>query len=192
MKSLIFLSIFGLVGYGVINASAAVAIPKIIPNIFRAEDKVFITNLKPNTKIEIYLQRITFRKLVADICGEISFESSTVPTLVLIEDQEFIPAKFPLEASRICTKRSAKSDRSYKTTSTNFFLAGLKPQQPHLVQIIKSARKNLETNRCGYGSIPITKSLTAFSSSYADNIYSINGKKLKDLKSQNPPKCKKK
>lgn len=180
-------------------------------NIFKSNDKIYITKLKPKTKVEISLQRITFRKLVADNCGEISFESITVPVLVLvdqkladrkqveseklaesqklIESQKFIPAKFTLEATRACTKDSPKSDRSYKVSNTRFVLAGLKSQTPYLIKIIKSAPKNLTTNRCGYGSIPITQSLTSFASSYEDNIYAINGKKLKDLAVQKPLTC---
>jgi hypothetical protein len=189
MRALNLLSLFVLLSYGGINQTFAKPVPMAIATTFRAEDKVYITNLKPNSKIEIDLQRSTFRKLIADICGEVSFESKTVPSIVLVGNQEFIPAKFALEASRVCTKNSPKSDRSYKTSKTKFVLAGLKPQQPHLVQIMKSARKTVTTNKCGYGSIPVTKNLTPFSSSYADNIYAINGKRLKDMTIQKPPKC---
>jgi hypothetical protein len=182
MEALKLLSLMILIGWSGIVQTA-------IATTFRAEDKVYITNLKPNSKVEINLQRSTFRKLIANICGEVSFESSTVPALVLVANQEFIPAKFALEATRICTKNSPKSDRSYKTSKTKFVVAGLKSQQPYLVQIIKSARKTLNINKCGYSSIPITKTLTAFSSSYADNIYAINGKRLKDMILQKPPKC---
>jgi len=171
------------------NQTAAESMPKAIAvNIFRAEDKVYITKLKPKTKVDISLQRITFRKLVADRCGEVSFESSSVPALVLAE-KEFNPAKFTLEATRVCTKDSPKSDRSYKTSNTRFVLAGLKPQQPYLLKIIKPSTKSLSTNKCGYGSIAITQSLTAFASSYEDNIYAVNGKKLKDLPIQKTPTC---
>lgn len=170
-------------------------------NLFKAADKVFITNQKPKTKIEISLQRITFRKFVADNCGEVSFESTSVPVLVLTEapaqtltktlldTKEFNPAKFVLTPTRICSKNSPKSDRSYKTSNTRFVLAGLKPQQPYLIKIIKPDNRALNTNTCGYSSIPITQSLTPFAASYQDNIYAINGKKLKELPTQKPPKC---
>jgi hypothetical protein len=170
-------------------------------NLFRAADKIFITNQKPKTKIEISLQRITFRKLVADNCGEVSFESTTVPVLVLTEasaqtltktlldTQEFNPSKFVLTPTRICSKNSPKSDRSYKTSNTRFVLAGLNPQHPYLVKIIKPDTRALNINTCGYGAIPITQSLTPFAASYQDNIYAINGKKLKELITQKPPKC---
>jgi hypothetical protein len=189
MRALNLLSLFVLLSYGGINQTFAEPVPMAIATTFRAEDKVYITNLKPNSKIEINLQRITYRKLIADICGEVSFESSNVPALVLVGNQELSPNKFALEASRVCTKNSPKSDRSYKTSKTKFVLSGLKSQQPHLVQIMKSARKTIATNKCGYVSIPITKTLTPFSSSYADNIYTINGKRLKDMTIQKPPKC---
>ncbi len=157
--------------------------------IFRSDDKVFFTNLKPKSKVEIAVQRITFRKLVADRCGEVSFNSNTVPALVLVGDRVFNPAKFALDATRVCTKDSPKSDRSYKASTTKFVIAGLKPLQPHLVRIIKPAKKSLKTNRCGYGAIEITQSLTPFADSYEENIYGVNGKKLKDLPIQKPPKC---
>ncbi|AFY73669.1 hypothetical protein Syn7502_01613 [Synechococcus sp. PCC 7502] len=182
MRSLNFLALLLLANLGGINQGAIAA-------IFRTEDKIYITDLKPKAKVEITVQRITFRKLVADSCGEVSFESTTIPALVLVANQIFTPAKFTLESSRVCTKDSVRSDRSYKTSVTRFVLAGLKPLETQLVKIIKSETKTLKTNRCGYGAIPITQSLTPYADSYEDNIYAVNGKKLKDLPERKPPKC---
>ncbi len=201
MKVLNFLCLLIIMDWVRSHQIMAEPIPKAIATVFRAEDKVYITNLKPKAKVAISVQRITFRKLVTDRCGEMSFKSSTIPALVLVESQKsaksqklvesqkFIPAKFALEATRVCTKDSPKSDRSYKASNTKFVLAGLKPQRSYLLKIIKPTTKNLTTNKCGYGSIPITQSLTSFASSYEDNIYAINGKKLKDLSVQEPPSC---
>jgi len=188
MKVLSSLGLVILLGCGFADAAIA-STSTSTTTIFRTEDKVFFTNLKPKSKVEIAMQRITFRKLVADRCGEVSFNSSTIPALVLVGDRVFNPAKFALDATRVCTRDSPKSDRSYKTSNTKFVIAGLKPLQPHLVRIIKPAKKSLKTNRCGYGAIAITQSLTPFAGSYEDNIYGVNGKKLKDLPIQKPPKC---
>lgn len=161
----------------------------IASNMFRADDRVFITNLKPQTKVAVNLQRITFRKIIADDCGEVGFNATAVPDLVIVESREFIPAKFPLEANRICSKGTPVSERSYKVSATRFIIAGLKPKQPYLIRIIRPSKATLNSNRCGYGTITITQSLTPFAGTYADNIYAINGRKLANLPTKSPLIC---
>jgi len=174
-----------------------VAVVAIIPlevkaASWRFEDKVYIGNLKPQAQVKISVEHTTFRKLLANRCGEVSFESKSLPTLIIINGKETLePAKFLLEPQRKCTKDTPKSSISYKVSPVKFIIAGLEPNKSAFVKIVKPRTKNLSTNKCGVGAIAINKSLTAFANSHEDNIYSINGIKLNNISVlRAAPKCK--
>ena len=179
------IAILGLLSFSQVSFSKGA----IATNIFRAENRIFITNLKPQAKVGVSVQRISFRKVIADDCGEVGFNATTVPDLVLVGKQEFIPARFPLEANRLCTRGMPISRRSYKTSNTRFIIAGLQPRQPHLLRIIRPSQTTITTNRCGYGTIAITETLTPFAGSYEVNIYAVNGKKLTTLPTKAALQC---
>jgi hypothetical protein len=168
--------------------SATIA-EEAIADTFRSENRVYITKLKPSTKVEIPIERITFRKLVADKCGQVKFTSSTMPSFVTINNEEFIPKNLPILPEKICSKKLAKSDASYRTSETEFVLAGMPVNKALRIMIIKPAIKNIKTNKCGIGWMPLPEVLTPFADSYEINLYSINKVKVQSLAKKPKPKC---
>jgi hypothetical protein len=160
---------------------------------FRVDGKVYITDLKPQTKVKIPVERITFSKVLVNQCGEASFTSKSLPSGAIVNNNKILyPAKFLLDTKRKCTKGSPKSSKNYKSSSTNFIIAGLKPDSSVLIKTIKPTLKNINTTKCGYGAIAITSILTGFSNSYEQNLYSVNGMKLTDIPTAEvAPQCKK-
>lgn len=180
MKLLICLSVIAISG---IIAEEAIA------DTFRSENRVYITKLKPSTKVEIPIERITFRKLVADKCGQIKFTSSTMPSFVTVNNQEFIPKNLPLLPEKICSKRLPKSDASYRTSDTEFVIAGMPVDKALRMMIVKPTTRNIKTNKCGIGWMPLPEVLTPFADSYEINLYSINKVKVQSLAKKPKPKC---
>lgn len=158
-------------------------------DVFRSGDRIYITGEAENSKVVVAIQRISYRKELGTKCKTVTFNTNSVPDLIQIDGKTINPKPFPNKPYKKCSPKIPRSE-SYR--SGNRYVvnsSALVENKAYLIRIIKPKTKSIKTNRCGFGSFKLVETLTAFSSSFEINIYSIKGVKLSEMPDREKPTC---
>jgi hypothetical protein len=160
-----------------------------IADVFKSGKKIYINDLAENAKIEIKTQRISYRKLVPNNCKALVFKTTQSVELLEIENKIIDVKTLRSRPFRACSDKIPNTD-SYRD-GNNFWIAQVPQGKSYLIKIISPDVKKVKSNSCGYASFKLIESLTAFSTSYEINIYSVQGVKLSNIPERDKPNCRK-